>query len=282
MTVLDVDGDRLHFIDEGSGTPVVFVHGSCGGARQWNGLASALRDDYRTICIDLFGAGRSQPWPIERQWRVEDDGRAIGAVLDWLAGPVHLVVHSGGGHFAYPVIRGRAARIVTITLFEPIYFHLLRQDGDALFDEPRAMSAHYREAVDAGEPEDAIRDFVDTWVGAGGWDAFPETTRTMMRSGAGRLYHEWLTPWLETPSRDDLRAQTIPALLIKGSRTLPSMHRLCDILARSLPDCRYHTIDGAGHMSPFTHVSEVAPLVRRHLAGAGGQTGSEMRSDDSI
>jgi pimeloyl-ACP methyl ester carboxylesterase len=267
MTVLDVDGDKLHFVDEGAGAPVVFVHGSCGGARQWKGLASALCDDYRTICIDLFGSGQSESWPIERQWRVDYDGRAINAVFDLLAEPVHLVIHSGGGQFAYPVIRDRPDRILTITLFEPIYFHLLRHDGDALFEEPQAMSVRYRNAVDAGDLEDAIRDFVDKWIGAGGWNAFPESTRAMMRSGAGRLYYEWLTPWLEAPSRDDLRAQAIPALLIKGSQTLASMHRVCDIVAQSLPDCRYHTIDGAGHMSPFTHVRQVEPLVRRHLAG---------------
>lgn len=268
MTVLDVYGDKLHFIDEGSGAPVVFVHGSCGGARQWKGLASALRDGYRTICIDLFGSGQSAPWPIERQWSVDDDGRAIGAVLDVLAEPVHLVAHSGGCHFAYPVIRDRPERILTTTLFEPIYFHLLRQQGDVLFEEPRAMSSRYRDAVDAGNLEEGMRDFVDKWTEPGTWNSFPESTRITMRSGAGRLYHEWMIPWLEAPDRDDLGAQAIPVLLVKGSRTIPSMHRVCDIVAGLLPDCRYHTIAGAGHMSPFTHALEVAPLVRRHLAGA--------------
>jgi len=273
MTIIDVGGDRLHFVDEGSGTPVLFVHGSCGGAGQWKGLASALCDDHRTICIDLIGAGRSQSWPIERQWSVEDDGRAIAAVLDLLAEPVHLVAHSGGCHFAYPVIRDRPDRIRTLTLFEPIYFHLLRQADDALFDEPQAMSARYRKAVEAGKQEDAIRDFVDTWTRPGTWNAFPQTTRAMMRSGAGRLYHEWLIPWLEAPNRDELRAQAIPALLVKGSRTLSSMHKVCDIVARSLPDCHYRTIDGAGHMSPFTHAAQVAPLVRRHIAGGASGNG---------
>lgn len=268
MTIVDIDGDKLHFADQGSGAPVVFVHGSCGGARQWKGLASALRDDYRTICIDLFGSGQSGSWPIERQWRVDDDGRAIDTVLDLLAEPVHLVAHSAGGHFAYSAIGGRPDRILTLTLFEPVYFHLLRQDGDALFEEPRAMSIRYREAADAGNLEEGIRGFVDKWTGSGTWNALPETTRIMMRSGAGRLYHEWLTPWFDAPSRDDLGVQAIPTLLVKGGQTLSSMHRVCDILAQSLPDCRYQTIESAGHMSPFTHVGQVAPLVRRHLAGA--------------
>ena len=62
----------------------------------------------------MFGFGQIDPWPIERQWRVKDDGRAIDAVLDLLAEPVHLIAHSGGDHFAYPVIRARSDQILTI------------------------------------------------------------------------------------------------------------------------------------------------------------------------
>ena len=32
MPFLDVGSDRIHYSDEGEGVPVVFVHGSCGGA----------------------------------------------------------------------------------------------------------------------------------------------------------------------------------------------------------------------------------------------------------
>jgi pimeloyl-ACP methyl ester carboxylesterase len=72
-----------------------------------------------------------------------------------------------------------------------------------------------------------------------------------MRSGAAPLYHEWLTLDLEAPRR-----------------TIASLHRVCEIVAQALPDCRYETIEGAGHMVPFTHVERVTPLIAAHLAAA--------------
>lgn len=271
MPVLDVGADRLHFLDEGSGPPVVFIHGSCGSGAQWKRLSASLREDYRTLSLDLFGCGQSQPWPIERAWSVDDDGRAIDAVLDFLGEPVHLVAHSGGGPFAYPSIKSRRDRLLSLTLFEPVFFPLLRQAGDPLFSEPEQMASDYRTAMEAGARERAVEGFVDKWAGAAGaWASLPGPVMQMMRSGADRLYHEWLTIWLEEPSRDDLTALDLPVLLFKGARTIPSMHRVCEIVAQALPNCRYVEIEGAGHMSPFTHASEALPILKEHLAGSVG------------
>lgn len=55
MPYLDIEGDKLHFAIHASGVPVVFIHGSCGGAGQWKKLASMLQEDYRTICVDRPG-----------------------------------------------------------------------------------------------------------------------------------------------------------------------------------------------------------------------------------
>ena len=60
MPILNVDGDRLYYLDEGAGTPVIFIHGSCGGADQWRALSSRFQESYRTICLDLFGSGQSE------------------------------------------------------------------------------------------------------------------------------------------------------------------------------------------------------------------------------
>ncbi len=270
MPILNIDGDRLHYADSaegGDGVPVVFVHGSCGGGGQWKSLAGALSEDYRTICIDLFGSGRSEPWPIERHWTTRDDERAIDAVLDLLAEPVHFVVHSGGGCFSYPSIKSHRAQIKSLTLFEPVYFHLLHQSNDPLFAEPEDMANRYRAALDDGDTERAMASFVDAWARQdGAWNKLPEPVKAFMRLGSNRLYHEWRTPWFEEPSRDDLTALGLPALLFKGRDTIASMHRVCEIAEQAIPGCRTIEIEGAGHMSPFTHATTALPHLREHLA----------------
>ena len=42
-------GLRLHYLDEGSGPPVVMVHGNPTWSFFYRNLVLALRDDYRTI-----------------------------------------------------------------------------------------------------------------------------------------------------------------------------------------------------------------------------------------
>jgi pimeloyl-ACP methyl ester carboxylesterase len=266
MPVLDVDGDRLHYVEEGAGVPVVLVHGSCGGAGQWKALVTGLSEEYRTVCLDLFGKGQSEPWPMERQWTVDDDGRALAAILDQLNEPFHLIVHSARGPVSYPTVKKRRDLIRTLTLFEPAFFQLLRQNADPLFAERRSMSKCYRAAMEAGDRESAMASFVDVWAKSQGtWEGLPDRVKKMMWIGAGRLYHDWLNPWLEEPSTADLANLNIPVLLIKGSETIDSMHRVCELMECSRPDCRHVEIEGAGHMSPFTHANVALALVRQHL-----------------
>jgi hypothetical protein len=50
---------------------------------------------------------------------------------------------------------------MSITLFEPIYFHLLHQSGNPLFVEIEEMANRYRHAMDVGNRETAMAGFVD-------------------------------------------------------------------------------------------------------------------------
>jgi pimeloyl-ACP methyl ester carboxylesterase len=260
MPTIDVDGDKLHFVENGSGIPIIFVHGSCGGGGQWGGLSSGLSDRFRCVSLDLFGSGKSEAWPFEREWTNRDDERAINAVLDYLGVPAHLVIHSGGGHFSYPTIKNRRAELLSLTFFEPAYFHLLRRENNLLFAEPTAMSNNYRAAIDNKDLNQAMASFVDVWAKKDGvWAGLPDPVKDMMKRASNRLYYEWMTPWFEEPSRNDLAGLNLPILLFKGSETLPSMHRVCQIMQETLPNCRFVEIDGAGHMSPFTHAKVALP-----------------------
>jgi len=39
------------------------------------------------------------------------------------------------------------------------------------------------------------------------------------------------------------------------------MHRVCEIVQKTLPNCQVVEIDGAGHMSLFTHAKVTLPEV---------------------
>ncbi len=273
--------ERLHFLCMGEAGPaILFVHGSCGGAAQWRALATLLADEFCCICPDNPGIGGSGPWPDNRIWSPADDEAAFKALLERIGRPVHLVVHSGGGHFAYPLIRDCASRLLSLTLFEPVYFQLLRLAGDPLFAEPEQMARRYRAFADAGQQETALADFVDKWARRQGvWQAMPEPVKAMMRQGASRLYREWDLPWFEHPNTADLAAVQFPAMLFMGSQTLDSMKRVCATVRQSIPGCRFVEVEGAGHMAPFTHAEFVVQSLREHLHAAAGGGSPEQAAN---
>jgi pimeloyl-ACP methyl ester carboxylesterase len=267
MPTLNINGDALHYTDEGIGIPITFVHGSCGGGGQWRTLAGELSKDHRTICIDMLGSGQSDAWPIERPWTPEADEPAIDALLALIAEPVQFVIHSAGGHYTYRSISKHRQQIRSLTYFEPVFFHLLHQSEDPLFAEPEGMSDRFRAFMDEGDRDLAMASFVDVWAAKdGAWNSLPDPVKDFMRLGSDRLYHEWLSVWYEQPSREDLAGLDLPVLLFKGGDTLAAMHRVCEIFRHALPDCAYVELDGAGHMSPFTHANEALPFLRQHLA----------------
>ncbi len=267
MPVLDVDSDKLFYVEEGAGTPILFVHGSCGSGAQWKALSLGLQDGYRTICIDNLGNGRNQPWPIERVWTPADDERAWNMVLDHIGEPVHLVAHSSGASNSYQILKDRADQILSATLFEPVCFQLLNLAGDPLFEEPVKMGDDYRAAMDAGEPDKAMACLVDGWAQSeGAWDGLPDMIKDLMRVGVGKSYHEWRRNQVEHPNGEEWGSVTVPILLFKGSLTISSMHGVCELLCEALPGCRYIEIEGAGHMSPFTHAAAALPHIKEHLS----------------
>lgn len=180
------------------------------------------------------------------------------------------MIHSCGGHFAYPVIKNRREQIRSVTFFESVFFHLLRQEDNPLFSQPTGMSKSYRAAMVDGDLDRAMASFVDVWARKDGtWAGMPDAVKDKMTVGAERVYHEWMIPWFDEPDRGDLAALDLPVLLFEGGATLASMHRVCEILRETLPDCRYAKIDGAGHMSPFTHAKIALPEIRKFLAEVG-------------
>ena len=68
----------------------------------------------------------------------------------------------------------------------------------------------------------------------------------------------------------DLSGVAAPTLLVAGSASPLATHRLVSRLAGRLPDARVATVEGANHLLPLTHPSEVADLVTSGRIVAAG------------
>ncbi|MDP9255426.1 MAG: alpha/beta fold hydrolase [Actinomycetota bacterium] len=131
MPVVLKAGLQIQYATEGRGRPVVLIHSSVSGNRQWRVLTEELRDRYRVLAVNLYGYGETTPWPGAEPRSLAAQAGLILALCDELGEPVQLVGHSFGGSVALTsalVLDGRCDGLV---LLEPNPFHLLRQGGRA-------------------------------------------------------------------------------------------------------------------------------------------------------
>jgi len=71
----DIDGQSIHYVDEGRGDAIVLIHGSFGSLRMWNDWARTLSARYRVIRFDrppmgLSGAEPQGRYDTDREMRV--------------------------------------------------------------------------------------------------------------------------------------------------------------------------------------------------------------------
>lgn len=94
---LAVAGGELHYVDEGEGSPVVFVHGTPSWSWEWRHAIAALRGEHRVIAPDLLGFGLSAK-PVDADYTPEAQAGRLAELLDPL--DLHgatVVVHDFGG-----------------------------------------------------------------------------------------------------------------------------------------------------------------------------------------
>jgi len=115
----DSAGQRIRYIEEGQGTPVILIHGyTTNTERQWvqTGVFAALAAQYRTIALDARGHGGSGK-PHDRAQYGPEMGRDIIRLMDHLGiRQAHIVGYSMGAHIVAQLLTQQPGRFLTATL----------------------------------------------------------------------------------------------------------------------------------------------------------------------
>jgi len=118
---LDIDGERLHYVDFGHGPAIVFIHGLCGQLRNFAYLPlAALARTHRVVLVDRPGAGYSTRGP-QHDAAIAWQANVVAQLIDTLALDRPLVVgHSLGGAVSLALALDHPQRVGALALIAPL------------------------------------------------------------------------------------------------------------------------------------------------------------------
>lgn len=263
MPILELpEGKTLNYREDGSGPPLVLVHGSPGDSRSWGRVVPHLRKRFRVLAVDLPGYGGSDGVPDEPVGRAALMGAAVARLAESVGGPVRLVGHSYGGVVAVQAaVQAAPGTIERMVLFEPVFFRALQitDDREAL-DPAAAHFEAYASRATAGEAG-VVRLMIDYWFGDGAFARMPDPVRAYLDANALRNALDVRSSFNDTVTMAQLASFTPPVLVICGDRSPEIVRAIAHGMLQLLPNARLDALAGANHGMLDSHPEAVAGLI---------------------
>ncbi len=119
-------GHRYHYLDEGKGQPVIFVHGNPTWSFYWRELVKELRATHRCIAPDHVGCGLSdKPGDDAYEYTLERRVEDLSALVEHLhLDKVTLVLHDWGGMIGLAWAVANPTRVARLVLLNTSGFRL--------------------------------------------------------------------------------------------------------------------------------------------------------------
>jgi haloalkane dehalogenase len=277
---LDRAGLCLHFIDEGSGAPVILLHGNPTWSFTYRHLIEGLCDSYRVIVPDQIGCGLSEK-PDDSRYdytlasRVDD----LELLLDHLGldRELTLVLHDWGGIIGMTYAARHPERIARLVVANTAAFH--KPAGKSF---PWALSL-FRDLPLGGWLVRGLNLFVrgTTWIGCQ-----ERRLSRAVRDAYAAPYDSWAHRIAihrfvqDIPLRPGDRSyeliswvqdrlcllNPVPMLIVWGMRDFVFDARVLDEWVRRFPAAEVHRFPRAGHLVFEDQRDTINGLVRSYLA----------------
>jgi pimeloyl-ACP methyl ester carboxylesterase len=112
----------------------------------------------------------------------------------------------------------------------------------------------------------AARGIIDFYGGDGSFDALRARTLDYIVANTPTNLLDWSSGWCFDVPLAAYAGITAPSLLVRGERSHPAVQRLADVLSHAVSRSSLVTVPGASHFMIATHASDVAKLIREHVA----------------
>lgn len=274
-------GLRYHYLDEGSGEPIVMLHGNPSWSFYYRKLAeSVVNAGYRAIVPDHIGCGRSEkPGDDRYEYTLESRIRDLETLLDHLRidGGLTLVVHDWGGGVGAAFSARHPGRVARLVVLNTAGVHLPKSKRFpwplwVCRDTPlgawlvRGLNVFCKGTTRVGCPRGAMPPEVraaylapyDSWANRIAVHRFVQDLP--LRPG-DRAYD------LISQAEEGLgRLVDVPVLIAWGLRDFVLDRHFLDEWRRRLPHAEVHEFEDAGHYVLEHAGARIVPLVLDFLA----------------
>jgi pimeloyl-ACP methyl ester carboxylesterase len=265
----------LGYIEQGQGSPVIFVHG--GGPtdlRTWGQQIEPFAERYRVIAY-------SQRYHYPNAWigdgsdinsthvHAEDLAALITALQ---LGRVHLVGFSWGADVVLRLAVERPDLVRTLVVTEPGLYSWLTTlpGGPESFAEYANTMVPAKKAALQGDYERGLRLFIDAVLGSGVYDQLPPSAQDRLVVNR-RLIGAEVTDLREVVTditREEASRINAPTLILTGEDSPRISLLVSQELRRCMPDAEHALIGEAAHllhvMNPQAYNSTVLGFLARH------------------
>ncbi len=277
---LDRNGLKYHYLDEGSGDPVVMVHGNPSWSFLYRNVILALRGKYRAIAPDHIGCGFSdKPDDSRYAYRLEQRIDDLEALLEHLGitRDVTLVVHDWGGMIGLGWAMRHPERLRRLVALNTAGFHL-----------PTTKPLPWTLWLCRNTPIGAflVRGFNAFSFGA----TFMAVNRRPMTSEVSKAFRAPYDSWAnriatlrfvqDIPLKPDdpgynivsgvewslSNYQKIPVMICWGLRDFVFDRHFLQTWERLLPKAEVHRFEDAGHYVLEDAGEEIIPLIQGFLS----------------
>ena len=219
------DGVNIFYKDWGSkeAQPIVFHHGWPLSADDWdNQMLFFLAEGYRVIAIDRRGHGRSDQVSEGHDMdHYASDASAVVESLD-LRNAVHVGHSTGGGQVAryvaqYGQPQGRVAKAVLVSAVPPLMVKTDANPGGT----PIEVFDGFRKALAANRAQFYLDVASGPFYGFNrdGADVSQVTIQNCWSQGmigSAKAHYEVIKAFSQTDQTEDLKAITVPVLVLQG------------------------------------------------------------------
>ena len=245
--------------------PALALHCMMGTASYWGPIARHLDGAVDLRAPDFPAHGRAPDWTAEGLDYHTSVTRQVATLIDR---PLDLIGHSFGATIALRIAVGAPEAVRSLTLIEPVLF------AAAPDDEQLALFARMDAAARAGQPQEALADFLGVWGlpsenGVAALSDPAQDARRLRQLSIAMAVNDTLVHDSAKILRDGgLEAIDAPVLIVMGGQSPKAIGKIADALAERMQDVGRAVVPDAGHMLPITHPAEVAGLIAVNLERA--------------